>query len=71
VTRTAQLLISTTAGNPGKPTHFIFFLIYSSNFMITHSTLHCKGLQADGMEGEDFISCNKHCKTGKKMMVLK
>jgi len=39
--------------------------------MITHSTLHCKGLQADGMEGEDFISCNKHCKTGKKMMILK
>lgn len=39
--------------------------------MIIHSMLHCKGLQDDSMEGEDFISCNKYCKTGKKMTVLK
>lgn len=41
--------------------------IYTSNYMIAHSMLHCKILQADKTQDEDFIACNKHFRTGKKM----
>lgn len=65
-TCTALLLISTTAGHPGKLTHSSF-TIYTSNYMITHSMLQCKIPQADNTQDERFIACNKHCKTGMKM----